>query len=190
MDMSQVTESNHQTAAKSFGEEILKWEPVLAYGLFGWLLGTLTPGLCALLLLGNFSLSNQNDRNVGGIMLLVVGLCSGVGGFAGGMIGVIMKYMRSVHTVVPIIAAPFLGTIWGVVAGGVGALPIMIIGALFGAIIAGVVGAFGFGVFGLIYEPLARRFRFGFWQSPLIALVVSLFFSGLVALLFHLNTGS
>ena len=190
MNMHWIAKTNRQTTAKSLDEEILNWEPVLAYGLFGWLLGTLTPGLCVLLiLLDKFSLSNENDRQTAGFFLIVVAICSGVGLFAGAAIGVLMKFLRSrVHWIVPILAAPFLGVIWGVIAGGAGGLPIMIIGALFGAIIAGVVGGFGFGAFALIYELLARRFRFGFWQSPLLALTVALFFSGLAAILFYLNS--
>ena len=165
-------------------------EPLVAYGVFGWLLGTLTPGLCAALILAdNSSQNGGTDRGTSVVLLIVVALCSLVGLAAGAGVGWVMKVLRSrASLLVSILLAPLLGLLWGVVTGGAGGLPIMIVGALFGAAIAGAVGFFAFAVFAAVYETLARRTSLSYWQGPALGFFVALFFALVVFGAFYLNS--
>lgn len=91
-----------------------------------------------------------------GILSIVILLASIVGYFAGMLVGRIVSRIEARSWSVQLLATPFLGLLWGLVAGGAGGVIIFIIGAIFGAIIGAAVGAVALPAFAALHRLLKR----------------------------------
>lgn len=158
-------------------------ESIGAYALMGWLIGTVVPLFgFGIMYLGSLNVPavapaapKSGEINLTALLILIGFLCSAAGVISGAVIGGLMIFIRRIHWSVPIIIAPILGLIWGIITGGAGGFPVFVVGALFGAIVAAPFGVLGFLVFTALYESLARR-RNGVlgWRKVLLSSVGTL----------------
>jgi len=84
-------------------------------------------------------------------------LVSAVVGFLSGKwIGKMVTNVEQMPWVSMLILLPFIGTLWGFMAGGAGGFIFFVVGAIFGALIGGVVGAAALSVFGILHRIVQR----------------------------------
>lgn len=135
-------------------------EPIWAYALLGWLIGTFPPAITFVAMFATQSPDpspDPNAINLTGLFVLIAVICSVAGLITGAFIGLLMKFLRRVHWILPIVLSPILGLIWAVITGGAGGFPVFVVGAIFGAVYAAPFGILGFLLFSTAYESLARR---------------------------------
>lgn len=155
-------------------------EPLLAYTVLGWLLGTLPP---ASILLSLTVSSNHRDLNQilseNSLFFVVffTAICSVVGLLSGLTVGAIMMLVRQKSWIWAVLLATFLGFVWAIVTGGLGGILYFVIGGIVGAILAVPVGVFGFMIFAAAHEPLLREEKLRAWHVPALAFGVAILFS-------------
>lgn len=91
------------------------------------------------------------------ILLLFVNLiCAAAGYFSGKLIGKMILVAEHYSWNKMLVLLPFIGILWGLIAGGIGGVFIFLIGAIFGAIIAAMVGSAGITTFTIFHRLLKR----------------------------------
>lgn len=167
-----------------------KLEPVWAYALLGWLLGTFPPiALFTVVSLTQAYTQNSKRETLLGLFLVIVLICSVIGLGVGAFIGLLMKFARLAHWLVPLGLAPFLGALWAIITGGAGGFPFYVFGAFAGMIYAAPVGILGFSIFAVVYELLNRRRTVSQRQLIFSVVATSVFIlSGFVVWLFWTET--
>lgn len=126
-----------------------------AYAYFGLLLGIFPP----LVIFCKILFNTGGSRNDGFIFLLfgfvnLITAC--VGYFSGKFIGYNMRSLEKTSWSKMILTSPFLGLIWGILAGGAGGVFIFIFGAFIGAFIGGLVGAIAITFFAIFHRLLKK----------------------------------
>ena len=127
-----------------------------AFAYFGLLLGTFPPAAIFARLLsdaGNFRSEDLWLLGVAAIINLISGI---VGYFSGRMIGKIVTQLEKQSWTRMILALPFLGILWGVLAGGAGGVIVFGIGAIFGALLGAAVGSAALPVFAIFHRLLKK----------------------------------
>lgn len=150
-----------------------------AYALFGLLLGTFPP----MAMFSKFvyqNLKNSDDFWAIFLLIFVNSVCSVVGYFSGKLIGKIMAEMEKKSWTAMLLASPFIGVLWGIMAGGAGGFFIFIIGAIFGAAIAALVGGAAFPVFSIFHRLLKKGDSIERDQFLPIALGITFIISALI----------
>jgi len=129
--------------------------PEKAFAYFGLMLGTFPPAV----MFTRFAL--ETDVSQDGLwfvgVMLIMNLVSAVVGFLSGKwIGKMVANVEQMPWVSMLILLPFIGTLWGFMAGGAGGFIFFVVGAIFGALIGGVVGAAALSVFGILHRIVQR----------------------------------
>jgi len=90
-------------------------------------------------------------------VMLIMNLVSAVVGFLSGKwIGKMVTNVEQMPWVSMLILLPFIGTLWGFMAGGAGVFIFFVVGAIFGALIGGIVGAIALPTFVIFHRILQR----------------------------------
>lgn len=124
---------------------------------YGVMLGTFPPAAIFARYLMEARVNDGPEFFVIGCILAIVVLLSGiVGYFSGKLVGRTMRKVESRSWSAMILATPFIGILWGMVAGAAGGIVIFIIGAFFGAILGGMVGAVALPAFAILHRIVKR----------------------------------
>ncbi len=126
-----------------------------AYALFGLLLGTFPP-MAMFSSVAYSSLKRSDDFWLLFVLFLMNSVCSVVGYFAGKFVGRIMAELERKSWLFMLSLAPFVGILWGIMAGGAGGLIFILIGAIVGGIIAAIVGGSAFPVFSIFHRLMKK----------------------------------
>lgn len=130
-----------------------------AFARFGALLGVFPPAAIFARLFFDkqfFRLENIWMLGIVGVVSLIaatVGYCSGKS------VGKIVQQLERKSWARMILALPFVGAAWGIIAGGAGAIIIFVFGAFFGALVGGAVGAAALPVFAVLHRLVKRGDR-------------------------------
>ncbi len=132
-----------RTEREQFESELMKnpltFEKSFAY--FGLMLGTFPPMAFFLKFITDAGSFNRDEYWLIGVFLIVNLISAVVGFFSGKFIGKTVKELEKLSWTKMILIAPFIGLVWGIIAGGAGGVIIFLIGAIFGAWLGGMVGA-------------------------------------------------
>jgi len=156
-------------------------ENTFAY--FGLLLGVFPPAAMFTRFLIDARIFQSEDFWILGVIFIVNLISAVVGYFSGKLIGKIVGELEKISWHKMILALPFVGILWGIIAGGAGGIIIFIIGAFFGAFLGATVGSVALPAFAILHRLLKRgdeidRKHF----LPLavgITFIISAFFLGL-----------
>lgn len=127
-----------------------------AFAWFGLLLGALPPAALFTRLVLDVRTFRREDVWVLGMMFAINTISAVVGYFSGKMIGGIVRESEKLSWTKMLLVLPFIGIVWGILAGGAGGLVVFIIGAFFGAFIGAMVGAFAVPLFTIFHRSLKR----------------------------------
>jgi hypothetical protein len=127
-----------------------------AFAHYGLLLGTFPPAAIFIRYLVEVSPRNRVELWVTMLMSVSILLSAVVGRFSGQIIGRAVQSLEKRSWSAMVLTMPFVGFFWGVVAGGAGGFAIFIIGAFFGAILGGMVGALALPAFVILHRLLKR----------------------------------
>jgi hypothetical protein len=126
-----------------------------AFAWFGLLLGTFPP----MALFSKFIFQNlrySDDYWVVALLVFVNIVCGTVGYFSGKLIGKIVAEVEKFSWSAMLLLLPFIGILWGIMSGGAGGIFIFIIGAIFGAMIAAMVGGVALPIFTIFHRILKK----------------------------------
>jgi hypothetical protein len=127
-----------------------------AFAYLGLMLGALPPSAIFFNILTDISVWRPGMELIF-VLAFAANLTAAVVGFASGKN--IAEAVRHLHTVPlfrSIVVLPFVGMLWGMVAGAAGGVFLFIIGAFFGAAIGGTVGAVALPAFAILHKLLKR----------------------------------
>jgi hypothetical protein len=124
------------------------------FSYFGLILGTFTPAaMFARFLIGS-QISQSNDFWIIGLMLVINLLSAAAGYFSGKMIGRIVSDAEKISWTRMILTLPFVGILWGILAGGAGGIIVLFFGAFFGAALGAAVGSIALPAFAILHRLL------------------------------------
>jgi hypothetical protein len=145
-----------------------------AFSYLGLMLGTLPPASLFI----RFAIDSRVLQSDGAwfvIVLLFVNAASAAAGFfSGKFIGRAVRQIETFRWWTMLSTAPFLGLLWGMIAGGAGGLIIFLVGAFFGAFIGGAVGAVALPLFVVFHRILKRGDVIEYRQFLPVALGITL----------------
>jgi hypothetical protein len=131
----------------------LSTEQTFAY--FGLLLGTFPPAALFIRFLLDTRFRPEDAWIL--VVIAVVNLISAVVGyFSGKLIGKIVRESEKYSWTKMVLLLPFIGILWGILAGGAGGIIIFVIGAIFGAIFGAAVGSFALPVFTIFHRLMKK----------------------------------
>jgi MFS family permease len=127
-----------------------------AYAYFGVLLGAFPPAA----LFTRFIIDSGNLRGedswVFGIFAIVSLVSAIVGYFSGKAIGRIVRKVEQASWAKMLLLLPFIGILWGILAGGAGGAVIFVFGAIVGAFLGAIVGSVALPVFTIFHRLLKK----------------------------------
>jgi len=126
-----------------------------AFSYLGLMLGIFPPAT----LFTRFVIENRvlsDGAWIIGILLIVNVVSAVVGFFSGKWIGRVVTSVEKLNWTGMILLLPFIGFLWGMMAGGASGFIIFVFGAIFGAAIGGVVGAVALLLFAIFHRLLKR----------------------------------
>ena len=91
-----------------------------------------------------------------GILMIVNVVSAVVGFFSGKWIARLVASAEKLSWIQMILLLPFIGFLWGAIAGGAGGFIIFVFGAVFGAVLGGLVGAVALPFFAILHRLLKR----------------------------------
>ena len=127
-----------------------------AFAHYGLLLGVFPPAAIFIRYLIEVSPRNKVELWVIAMMSVSILLSAFVGHFSGKVIGSAVRSLEKRSWSAMILTMPFVGFLWGIFAGGAGGFAIFVIGAFFGAILGGVVGALALPAFVILHRLIKR----------------------------------
>lgn len=129
----------------------------ITFARYGLLLGIFPPAALFIRWLMEVSFPDRRGAIlVIGVMSVVMLLSAVVGYFSGKVVGRAVRDVEKRSWSAMILSTPFIGLLWGMVAGGAGGIIIFGIGALFGAVLGGVVGAIALPALAILHRLLKR----------------------------------
>jgi len=150
--------TKYRTDKERFEAASMSWpidtEHALAF--LGLMLGIFPPAAMFFgpaIIRGEF---NLNELWIVGILLIVNMVSAVVGCVSGRWIGRKVTRAERMSWSRMIVFLPFLGALWGFMAGGAGGFIFFAIGSVFGAIVGGIVGAIALPVFTIFHRILQR----------------------------------
>ena len=123
-----------------------------AFAYLGLLLGTFTPAAIFAKFLIESNGFQGEDFWIVGVMAIINLISAGVGYFSGKLIGKIVRELEQTSWLVMLLTIPFIGALWGIMAGGAGGVIVFVIGAFFGAYLGAMVGAVALPIFGVFHR--------------------------------------
>jgi hypothetical protein len=130
--------------------------PERAFAYYGLMLGTFPPAAIFARWLTSVNFNDPAPVWVMGILVLVILVSGFVGSFSGKLVGRAVRNLEKRSWSSMVLIMPFVGLLWGIVAGGAGGLIIFVIGAFFGAFLGGIVGALALPAFVVLHRLLKR----------------------------------
>lgn len=153
------------------------------FACLGLLLGTFPPAALFTRLFIDSRIFRAEDVWIFGIVAIVILISALVGFFSGKFVGKTVFELEKISWSKMLATLPFVGIFWGIAAGGAGGTVIFGIGAFFGAVIGGLVGAAALPFFTIFHRLLKRGDKIEIKHFlPLafgIAFIISAFFLGL-----------
>ncbi|MBS1793779.1 MAG: hypothetical protein JSS81_07990 [Acidobacteria bacterium] len=122
------------------------------YSYFGLMLGAFPPAAMFI----RAALEGRLAGWVVGVMLVVNLISSVVGYFSGKVIARNIRFLENTSWSLMILALPFLGLLWGILAGAAGGVVIFFVGAFFGGILGGLVGAAALPLFTVLHRLVKK----------------------------------
>jgi hypothetical protein len=154
-----------------------------AFAYFGLMLGALPPAAIFLRFLMAKGLPHADEMWIVGLLLITNLTAAAVGYFTGKRVAKTLGYLYSLPLSRSLIVIPFVGMVWGMIAGAAGGVFLFVIGAFFGAAIGGTVGAVALPAFVILHKLLKRGhvidMRHFLPISLGLTLVICAFFLGL-----------
>jgi len=176
-----VLKSPHKKTELDLKKNPISVENAFAY--FGLLLGIFPPAAIFIRFFIDARIFNTDEFWILGFVFVVNFVSALVGFFSGKFIGKIIAELEKTSWHRMILALPFVGVLWGVIAGGAGGATIFIVGAFFGALLGAAVGGFALPIFSVLHRLLKRGDKIDrrhfFPLAFGISFVVSAFFLGL-----------
>lgn len=152
-----------------------------AFSYFGFLLGLFPPAaIFAKFIIESGGLRNNEDFWVIFLLMLVNTVSAVVGFYSGKIIGKLVLALENQTWHKMMLTLPFLGFLWGIISGGIGGVFLFIVGAVFGGMIGGAVGAVALPVFTVFHRILKRGDKIEFNLFTPIALGITLIISALI----------
>ncbi len=131
----------------------LTTEKVFAY--FGLMLGAIPPYA----LFSRFIILNIKTFDeiwIVALLLFVNITCAAVGYFFGKLMGRLVSEIEKWSWSKMLLVIPFIGILWGIMAGGSGGMFLFVIGGIFGAILASMVGGIAFPALTIFHRLLKK----------------------------------
>lgn len=127
-----------------------------AFSYFGLMLGAFPPAaFFAQLLIDSGGMRSEEAWFL--VLFFLVNITSAtVGFFSGRLIGKIVTELENLSWHWMLLALPFLGLLWGIISGGAGGFFLFGIGAIFGAMLGGLVGSIALPAFGIFHRIFKR----------------------------------
>lgn len=158
---------NEETAREKalFGSEQEKIEATLmkdglntkqAFAYFGLLLGTFVPAAMFTRFLIDARGLRVEDLWILGIVAIVNIITAVVGYFSGKIIARSVSEVEGFSWGMMLLITPFIGLVWGIMAGGAGGIIIFFVGAFFGAFLGGAVGSVALPAFALLHRLMKK----------------------------------
>lgn len=126
------------------------------FAYFGLLLGTFPPAAIFARLFWDAGNIRGEDFWLLGVAAVVNLISAIVGYFSGNLIGKIVSELEKQSWSRMIFALPFIGMLWGIIAGGAGGVIVLGVGAFFGALLGAAVGATALPVFTIFHRLLKK----------------------------------
>lgn len=127
-----------------------------AFAFYGLMLGTLPPFAIFFRYLVEVGQRNSVEPWVIMLMTASILFSAVIGCVSGKVIGTAVRSLEKRSWSTMMVAMPFVGFLWGIFAGGAGGFPIFVIGAFFGAILGGMVGALALPAFVILHRLIKR----------------------------------
>ena len=127
-----------------------------AFAYFGLLLGMFPPAAMFTRFFWDAGNIRSEDFWLLGVAAVINLISAIVGYFSGKLIGKIVFELEKKSWTRMIIALPFVGILWGIVAGGAGGIIVFVIGAIFGALLGAAVGATALPVFTIFHRLIKK----------------------------------
>jgi hypothetical protein len=131
-----------------------------SFAYFGLLLGIFTPS--AMFIKFFFGAGNFRSRDfwILGVIAIINLIAAIVGYFSGKLIAKIVVELEKLSWLSMILTVPFIGILWGILAGGAGGVIVFIFGAFFGAFLGASVGSIALPVFAVFHRLLKKGDKF------------------------------
>ena len=146
--------SEQEKTAAALMSNPLSAEKTFAY--FGLLLGMFPPLAMFVRFFSEKGVLHGEDIWILGVVAVINLISAIVGYFSGKLIAKIVCEVEKWSWHRMILALPFIGILWGMMAGGAGGIIIFIVGAFFGAALGGAVGSVALPVFTLFHRLLKK----------------------------------
>lgn len=173
--------SEQERTAADLIKNPMSAEKTFAY--FGLLLGTFPPLAIFIKFFSEKGIFRTEDFWVLGVIAIINLITAIVGYFSGKAVGKIVRELEKSSWSYMIFSLPFIGILWGIMAGGAGGIIIFVVGAFFGAVLGAMVGSVALPAFTIFHRLLKKGDQFESQHFlPLafgIALVISAFILGL-----------
>ncbi len=139
-------------------ENPLSVEQTFAY--FGLLLGTFPPMAIFIRFFAEKGIFRSEDFWILGVLAIINLITATVGCFSGRVVGKIVGELERMSWSYMLFSLPFIGILWGILAGGAGGVIIFVIGAIFGAALGGAVGMAALPALAVFHRLLKRGDKF------------------------------
>jgi hypothetical protein len=126
------------------------------FALFGLLLGIFPPTAIFIKFLSEKGVLRGEDFWVLGVAAIIILISATVGYFSGRLVGKIVGELEKFSWTLMLIALPFIGILWGALAGGAGGVIIFVFGAIFGAILGAMVGGVALPIFAVVHRLMKK----------------------------------
>jgi len=127
---------------------------VFAY--FGLLLGIFPPAAIFARFFMNAGNFRAEDFWILGVVAVIILISAVVGYFSGKVVGKIVGELERLSWSKMLLVLPFVGFLWGALAGGAGGVIIFLIGAVFGAMFGALVGSLALPAFAIFHRLMKR----------------------------------
>lgn len=129
-------------------------EQTFAY--FGLLLGTFPPLAMFIKFFSEKGVFRVEDFWIIGVVAVINLISAVVGYFSGKVIGKIVGKVETTSWTNMLLTLPFVGILWGILAGGAGGVIVFVVGAFFGAALGAAVGSVALPTFTLFHRLLKQ----------------------------------
>jgi hypothetical protein len=127
-----------------------------SFAYFGLMLGALTPASIFVRVLLESGSFRSKEIWIVGVMAIVNLISAMMGFFSGKLIGKIVRETEKLAWWKMLLLLPFIGILWGIMAGGAGGIIIFVFGAIFGAALGALVGSLALPFFTVFHRLLKR----------------------------------
>lgn len=130
------------------------WSVEKTFAYFGLLLGAFPPLAIFVKFFTEKGVFRTEDFWIIGVVAIVNLISATVGYFSGRVVGRVVGELEKSSWTRMLLALPFIGIFWGILAGGAGGIIIFGVGAFFGAALGALVGAAALPIFTIFHRAL------------------------------------